>query len=117
MSCGVGCRHSLDLVLLGPWRKPVAAALIQLLAWEPLYAVGAALKSKKNLKNFDDTVLCCYWGNQYHTASHGVFFFFFLRSRLRRMEVPGPGIESDLQLRPSPQLLWQRQILNPLHRD
>ena len=31
------------------------------------------------------------------------------------MEVPRPGIESELWLRPSPQL-WQCQILNLLHR-
>ena len=29
------------------------------------------------------------------------------------MEVPGPGIESELQMQPTPQL-WQRQILNSL---
>ena len=47
MSCGVGRRHGLDLVLLWLWRKPAATAPIQPLAWEPLYAVGVAPKSKK----------------------------------------------------------------------
>ena len=42
MSCGVGCRCSLDLVLPWLWGRPVAAALIGPLAW-----AGAALKSKK----------------------------------------------------------------------
>ena len=40
MSCGVGRRLGLDLVLL--WLWPVAVAPILLLAWEPPYAVGAA---------------------------------------------------------------------------
>ena len=43
MSCGAGHRHSTDPVLL--WCR-----LIQLLAWEPLYAKGAALKKKKKSK-------------------------------------------------------------------
>ena len=44
-SCGVGHRCGLDLVLL--WRRPMDTTLIRLLAWEPPYAVGAALKKKK----------------------------------------------------------------------
>ena len=47
VSCGVGHRHSLDPLLLWLWCRPTAAALIQLLAWEPPCAVGAALKNKK----------------------------------------------------------------------
>ena len=42
MSCGVGRRLSLDPALLWLWRRPVATAPIQPLAWEPPYAVGAA---------------------------------------------------------------------------
>ena len=42
MNCGVGHRHGLDPMLLGLWRRPVATALIQHLAWEPPYAAGAA---------------------------------------------------------------------------
>ena len=48
MSCGVGRRLGLDLVLL--WHRPVATAPIQPLAWEPPYAVGAALKRQKDKK-------------------------------------------------------------------
>ena len=33
------------------WHKSPAVALIRPLAWEPLYAMGAALKSKKKKKN------------------------------------------------------------------
>ena len=50
MSCDVGCKSSLDLVLLWLWPRPAAAALIQPLAWEPPYATGAALEKTKNKK-------------------------------------------------------------------
>ena len=42
MSCGVGCRRGSDPTLLWLWRRPVATAPIQPLAWEPPYAAGAA---------------------------------------------------------------------------
>ena len=42
VSCGVGCRRGSDPALLWLWRRPVATALIQRLAWEPPYAAGAA---------------------------------------------------------------------------
>ena len=48
MSRGVGHRHSLDLGLLWLWRSLAATAPIGPLAWEPPYAVGAALKKTKN---------------------------------------------------------------------
>ena len=51
VSCGVDRRCSLDLVLPWLWRRPAATALIGLLAWEPLYAVGEALKSKNKQTN------------------------------------------------------------------
>jgi len=49
MRCGVGRRRSSDLALLGLWLwgRPAAVAPIRLLAWEPPYAVGAALKKKE----------------------------------------------------------------------
>ena len=47
MTCGVDCRHSSDPALLWLWHRPAAVALIQPLAWEPPYAAGVALKSKK----------------------------------------------------------------------
>ena len=50
MSCGVGCRHGLDPALLWLWCRPAAAALIQLLAWELLYATPAALKKQNKTK-------------------------------------------------------------------
>ena len=42
MSCGVGRRLGLDLVLLWLWHRLAAAAPIGPLAWEPPYASGAA---------------------------------------------------------------------------
>jgi len=48
VSCGVGRRRGLDLVWLWLWRRPVATAPIRPLAWEPPYATGVALKSKKS---------------------------------------------------------------------
>ena len=50
MSCGVGCRCGLDLVLLWLWCRPAATALTGPLAWEPPYAVGVALKGQKTKK-------------------------------------------------------------------
>ena len=49
MNCGVGHRCSTDLVLLWLWYRPAVVALIRPLAWESPYAIGAALKKKKNL--------------------------------------------------------------------
>ena len=50
MSCGVGCKCRLDPALLWLWHRPAAVALITPLAWEPLYAVDAALKRQKDKK-------------------------------------------------------------------
>ena len=50
VSCGVGRRRSLDLALLWLWSRTAATAPIRLLAWEPPYAVGAALKRQKKTK-------------------------------------------------------------------
>ena len=50
MSCGVGRKCSLDLVLLWLWRRPMAIAPIRTLAWEPPYVVGVTLKKKTKKK-------------------------------------------------------------------
>ena len=50
MNCGVVHRHSWDPALLWLWCRPSAAALIQPPAWEPPYAMGAALKIKNKQK-------------------------------------------------------------------
>ena len=51
MSCGVGCRHGLDPVLLWLQGTLVAAATIRPLAWEPPYAMGMTLKKTKDKKD------------------------------------------------------------------
>ena len=50
MSCGVGCRHGLDLALLWLLHRQAATIPIRPLAWEPLYATGAALEKAKRQK-------------------------------------------------------------------
>ena len=50
MSRGVGHRRSSNLALLWLWHWLAGAAPIRPLAWEPPYAIGAVLKSKKNKK-------------------------------------------------------------------
>ena len=59
MSCGVGYRYCLDLVLLWLWRRPAAVAPIGPLAWELPYAAGAAVKSKKKTKIRATTMVEC----------------------------------------------------------
>ena len=53
VSCRVGCRCGLDPLLLWLCCRPAATALIQPLAWEPPYAMDAALKRQKTRKNVD----------------------------------------------------------------
>ena len=47
MSCGVGCRRGSDPALLWLWCRLAATAPIKPLAWEPPYALGAALEETK----------------------------------------------------------------------
>ena len=73
MSCAVGCRHGSDLALLWLWCRPAATALIRPLAWEPPYAMGAALKRLKTKRKGQQitnagedvekkgTLLHCWW--------------------------------------------------------
>ena len=50
MGCGVGHRHGLALALLWLWCRPAAVAPVRPLAWEPLYALGATQKDKRQKK-------------------------------------------------------------------
>ena len=50
MSYSIGRRRSSDLMLLSLWCRPAAVAPVELLAWDPPYAAGVALKSKKKEK-------------------------------------------------------------------
>ena len=59
VSYNVGHRRNLDLMLCELWCRPAAAALIQPLAWELPYTVGAALKRQnKQTKKIRDINLC-----------------------------------------------------------
>ena len=60
--CGVGCRCGSDPALLWLWRRPVAAALIGPLAWEPPYAAGAAQRNSKKTKKKKKDVVRIYNG-------------------------------------------------------
>ena len=50
MSCGVDLRHGSDPLLRWLWCRLVAAVLIRPQAWEPPYAMGAALEKVKRPK-------------------------------------------------------------------
>ena len=50
VSSGVGHRCGSDPSLLWLWCRPAATAPIKPLAWEPPYAMGAALKKVKKTK-------------------------------------------------------------------
>ena len=62
MSCGVGCKHGLDLTLLWLWHSPVATALIRPLAWEPPCATGAALEKAKRHTHTQNKINVCVLG-------------------------------------------------------
>ena len=44
MNCGIDFRYGLDSAFLWLWCRLAATAPIKPLAWEPPYALGAALK-------------------------------------------------------------------------
>ena len=50
MGRGVGCKCILDLILLWLWCRLAAIAPTEPLAWEPLCAMGMALKNRKKKK-------------------------------------------------------------------
>ena len=68
MRCGVGCRCGSDSELLWLWRRLAGTAPIRPLAWEPPYAVGAALKkakkTKENEKNASSPRPRCHLGEE-----------------------------------------------------
>ena len=55
MNCGVGDSRGSDPAFLWLWLRPAAVAQIQPPAWEPPYAMGMALKSKKTKTNKQTT--------------------------------------------------------------
>ena len=76
MSYGVGHRRSSDPALLSLWlwRRPAATAPIQPLAWEPPYALCAALKRQKQKQTNKQNIymyVCIYY-----EANNRVFWLF-----------------------------------------
>ena len=70
MSCGVGCTCGSDPVLLWLQCRSAAAALIGPLDWELPYAVGVALKKKKQ----QDVVIVLY---MFVVGLFVLFYLFF----------------------------------------
>ena len=78
-------------MLLWLWPRPAAVAPIRLLAWEPLYVAGAALKSKT--KQFQERFLLnayCFWNhkvkkssNSNHFKSGVLYVYIVLHARLK----------------------------------
>ena len=64
LSCGVGCRHGLDLALLWLWCRLQATAPIRPLAWEPPHAAGASLKKEKKGRVYICALSIC--ANNWH---------------------------------------------------
>ena len=57
MSCSVGRRLGSDPALLWLWYRLAATVLNGLLAWEPKYAAGVALKRQGKKKKIDSMSL------------------------------------------------------------
>ena len=79
MNCGVGRRHSSDPVLPWLWHRPAATALIRPLAWEPPYAVGAALEKAKRQKKKKkvEMIYFTYPNNPFHSIQFSRIFVAF----------------------------------------
>ena len=73
MSCYVGLGCGSDLALLWLWHRLAVTDLIQPLAWEPPYAVGAALKRQEKKMHLTEVSnlkpSCIYIDN--NTKPHG----------------------------------------------
>ena len=69
MSCGVGCRHDSDPVLLWLWRRLVAIAPIRPLAWEPPCAAERAKEIAKRQKEKKKIITSKYIKKNYNSYS------------------------------------------------
>ena len=82
MSWGVGHRCGSDLALLWLWCRPVATAPIQLLAWEPPHAAGAAPQKQKTNKQNQPTKQKMQLATKGHNSFIGFHHWESLESRL-----------------------------------
>ena len=73
MSCGVGRTQGSDLALLWLWCRLAATVPIGPLAWEPPYAVGAALKKKKTVVRIN--MWSCLWVHELTELEEDTSFF------------------------------------------
>ena len=73
MSCAVGHKHDSDPALLWLWYRQAATAPILPLAWELPYAMGAALKKKKDgaVVTFPSLGVILAWGGGQDTRPPG----------------------------------------------
>ena len=85
MSYGVGYRRGLDPALLWLWRRPVATAPIQPLAWEPPYAAGVALEKAKKKKKIAKT-----------DSQYSITCWLFSTHLIVQMAFPGESIQGVL---------------------
>ena len=122
MSCGIGCRCSMDLAGLWLWRRPAAAALIRPLAWEPPYAAGTAPPPKKSFKGLfepaevqDDLTLATievrYPWLHFTSSGHG---------QNTRFEFQCPNLTSSLVILIKPNLdrgLLQHSLIRHLNSE
>ena len=109
MSCGVGCRRSSDpaLLRLWLWHRPSATALIGPLAWEPPYAVGAALEKTKKKKEYQ---ILSSAPVRPGASSHVTFRATFSVVTCPHLQM---GTLSFGELKFAPLVLWQCWELNP----
>ena len=113
-SCGIGHRCGSDLMLLWLWHRPAAIALVRPLAWEPSYATGVALKIYIYI--YTHTVkfsLLIFWWGFLHLLSSVILAYTFAFIHFW-LQLHGPGIRSELQSWPKPQL-QKCGVLNPLY--
>ena len=126
--CELWCRSQTRLRsgILWLWHRLAATAPIGLLAWEPPYAAGAALKRKKKKERKNKTSMMEEEEREQSPVSQQgclclgvslslvVYFILILFLAVPWHMSPGPGITSKLLLRPMLKLR-QHQILNPLY--
>ena len=108
-----------DLTLLLLWQ---VAAVAWVWSLSPEFTCATGVAKNKNQKAKTETwvqFIGCQgqkWSLLSWEGVHNMlFFFFFQLPHPQHMEVPGPRIESKLQLHPMLQL-WQCQIFNLLHQ-
>ena len=103
VSCGVGCIHCSDPALLWLWPRPAATSPIRPLAWEPPYAMCAALKrrndqkKKKNYSWIHSPLLDLYFIYKSSTTALTKSILDFIPQKLCHLVKPLNNAESQFQ--------------------